>query len=115
METLKERFEAMLDIVIECNYSKTVKDGIYYYNHDGLNKAASIEAMEQAYNMALPQWVPIGERLPDGQMPVIVHTVNGYTQTAFFEEDSESWVGIGNYRAPKVTHWMPLPPNPSKD
>jgi len=59
-------------------------------------------------------WISVESELPGGQMPVIVYTVNGYTQTAFFEDDSSSWVGIGNFRAPKVTHWMPLPQPPQQ-
>lgn len=99
-DTLKERFDALLK---EWGFDENYPTGIGYIT----------AAMQQAYNLALSErWVDVKDRLPEFQSPVIVYTINGYTQTAFFEEDSNSWVGIGNFRAPKVTHWQPLPTPP---
>ena len=57
------------------------------------------------------RWVPVGERLPDNEMPVIVLSAG----IAFIACASWGrWLdlgGTGRYLS-HVTHWQPLPPGP---
>lgn len=70
--------------------------------------------MYSAYQLDRGEWVSVEDRLPEYQSVILVYTISEYTQTAYLEASSRLWVGIGNYRQPKVTHWMPLPQPPNQ-
>lgn len=71
-----------------------------------------MEAMHSAYQLDRSEWVSVEDRLPETESVILVYTISEYIQTAYLEASSRLWVGIGNYRQPKVTHWMPLPQKP---
>ena len=65
------------------------------------------------------RWIPVEERLPDNDQPVLVWNSGGYCQQPW------AWWQICDYEDgkwreqderdeyPGVTHWMPLPPEPA--
>ena len=57
------------------------------------------------------RWVPVGERLPDNEMPVMVLSAG----IAFIACASWGrWLDLGGIdrNLSNVTHWQPLPPGP---
>ena len=77
---------------------------------DALNKRiAELEAERR--------WIPVGERLPKENAPVLVLTVLGGMFVDFIHGKS---VVTGNpdfyeLDIEDVTHWMPLPPSPESE
>lgn len=101
-ETLKERFEAILD-----------QKGVRIF---GAQQARIIEAMHQALQLAEgDKWISVEDRLPsDVEASQDLLVVNdGLRMTAEFMK-GQWWFDWTNEFLTKVTHWMPLPapPNP---
>lgn len=116
-----------------------------YYDHAGdvINEAAdaieeedmAFRHLEQDYKELcahLPKWIPVTERLPDGQYPVLVYVppytdteeeFSGYVGVAYYTSSAQGgfWCGtdgnvygaIGIIREPLA--WMPLPEPPKWD
>ena len=96
---------------VACPY---LAEGSYCKNvlhHDGLAYIQQLEAR-------VPRWIPVEERLPEGDDNVLV-IVNGECKTMIFEEaymlasyyPGEGWIveGYEEWENPVVTHWIPLP------
>lgn len=71
---------------------------------------------------ALPNWIPVTERLPNVDEKVLTFARNKYDGSWFM--DITSWTGVRNhdeYRfwgygdSMKVTHWMSLPEPPEEE
>lgn len=69
-----------------------------------------LEAMEIVTEQS--GWISVKEQKPELETVALVYAQNDYIQTAYIEASTKLWVGIGNYRQPKVTHWQPLPCKP---
>ena len=71
-----------------------------------------IEKLQNAAKaQAVPEWIPVGERLPDEFTAVLVYDVDGthghvYTLKVYAEFFS---------KFKSVTHWMPLPAAPEQN
>lgn len=65
---------------------------------------------------AAPQWVPVGERLPESGKPVLVIRTNGEQSVAWrgrSQTDPDKIGFWGGYQSEvPATHWMPLPAAP---
>ena len=109
------------------------------YNNDGTEElrrqaADAIEELEKqldeetefatALSCYVPQWIPVTERLPDGNEDVLV-TDGDACAVGYFRPDANAWDScefgwIENRPDPypsglgKVTHWMPLPEPPKE-
>lgn len=86
-----------------------------------------IECLFDEYNKVVEErdalkerqrWIPVSERLPNENMPVLVCYI-GYIDkklysdgTAYSEEGIWRWCLDDDKVAVIVTHWMPLPPAP---
>lgn len=69
-----------------------------------------IEELEEQ----LPRWIPVGERLPEAGVTVLVRE---YGDTLLAELNFSTKTGTAYFSAPgrsnfEVTHWMPLPEPP---
>jgi hypothetical protein len=64
-----------------------------------------------AKTTALPEWIPVKERLPDGNQDVLI-ACGGYLTVAMLRNGE--WWGEADlpYLPQTVTHWMPLPAMP---
>lgn len=63
----------------------------------------------------ITEWIPVSERLPDGQTEVIVSCIDNsgdtkfsYTSSGWVTTDKEYWI-VDNEINPFVVAWMPLP------
>ena len=64
-------------------------------------------------------WVAVKDRLPDEDGPYLIHAESGDPKrplicTAWYDPRGFGWSLIRKEWIPSITHWMPLPPAPSK-
>ncbi len=73
-------------------------------------QARTIEELQAATKAAVPQWIPVSERLPfDGERVLIFD--NGGTYGAIYTlQYYDDFILRHKY----VTHWMPLPNSPKE-
>jgi hypothetical protein len=62
-----------------------------------------------------PRWIPVGERLPERNKPVLVVDESGVNVGSYSPMLHDWWSLHGDRMAPgpAVTHWMPLPAPPT--
>ena len=66
----------------------------------------------------LPQWIPVGERLPEAEEVVLLAapwgTDHDISIMGWLDPDCKpcKWYTYGGPISPEVTHWMPLPEPP---
>lgn len=80
------------------------------------------EGFKAAKAQAVPQWIPVSERLPDAGVFCIILDVNGVVVNNQFEYYKQrhikgyfdSVVDGCVFELTEVTHWMPLPAAPEK-
>ena len=83
---------------------------------------AAEEGFKRGYEKGKPKWIPVSERLPDGEELVLIHCKNGAMFVGYcgkqycdYERrwriktalNSTKLLNLG-----RVTHWMPLPEPP---
>jgi len=79
----------------------------------GRVKALWIEAMQPTPQDWERRWIPVEERLPDQNEPVLIYTEMLGRHVASVDEEGEWFCDYGGeWLFPNVTHWMPLPPAP---
>lgn len=66
----------------------------------------AIQRAEQAES----QWVPVSERLPDGEGHYLGWDAGHGSGTVSYEDGK--WTDCFGYQDAPITHWMPLPPAP---
>ena len=103
-------------------------------SQDGAANACIAEAAERMEELVEERrWVPVGERLPEIDVPVWVRAVRrgdyGYTENEVcmtvaklgrhYSEPTPTWretvPAARHSMGITVTHWMPLPPGPEGD
>lgn len=57
-------------------------------------------------------WVPVGEKLPDDEILVLVATLSGEVETGFCEDKNWRWSNAAIIEE-EVTHWAELPTHPT--
>ena len=64
----------------------------------------------------VPSWIPVTERLPEHEDPVLCFIKNGQQDILQLDKFENLWVGMQwTYKRHAVTHWMPLPEPPKED
>lgn len=103
-----------------------VNDDIYDYELKELWPALEL-AVTALREKAERRWIPVTERLPDRNLPVLVRCTNttisgGYVTHIGSCDSGKFWFlrtqpGIASFpvREWQVTHWMPLPDPPEED
>ena len=80
-----------------------------------------IEKLQKAAKaQAAPRWIPVSERLPDGEIGsqteyLVYETLNNKVQHDYFMIPSDESSPFWNYYFDNVTHWMPLPAAPEQN
>lgn len=60
-------------------------------------------------------WIPVTERIPEHEDPVLCFIKNGQQDILQFDKFENLWVGMQwKYKRHAVTHWMPLPEPPKE-
>lgn len=59
------------------------------------------------------KWVPVGEKLPDDELNVLVAQEDGAVDCGYIENGQWFFVN-GMTNKEKVTHWAELPPHPTE-
>ena len=77
-------------------------------------------AEKKALRKQLPQWVPVSERLPESNKPVLVYYLSAYwlnpSMSVALHFNGDRWRQlIGGEDMNAVTHWMPLPEPPEQE
>ena len=82
-------------------------------------RVAFIEGYEQAQNES--QWISVDERLPDNHDDVLVigDGWDGMNWWRIYFFENGTWFTVDGEEVDKesqlkITHWMPLPPKPTK-
>jgi hypothetical protein len=66
--------------------------------------------------MADMKWIPVTERLPEHEDPVLCFIKNGQQDIPQLDKFENLWVGMQwTYKRHAVTHWMPLPEPPKEE
>ena len=84
-------------------------------------QAKIIETLQNAAKaQAVPQWIPVSDRLPDGEIGsaneyIVYESLNGKVQHDYFMIPSDESSPFWNYYFDNVTHWMPLPSAPEQN
>lgn len=79
----------------------------------------AIEAIEAYHNQFDSKWISVEDKLPESLYNVIVfydNGIGGYVSRGYYYNSSGAKWDVQSYSGtinPKVTHWMPLPPNPT--
>jgi hypothetical protein len=78
-----------------------------------------IEAENAELRQQIPQWIPVSEKLPEPNNPVLVYYLSAYwlnpSMSVALHFDGGRWRQlIGGEDMNAVLHWMPLPP-PEQD
>lgn len=80
---------------------------------------SAFEAYQAAKAHAVPQWIPVSERLPDEDGTYLCLGHNGTPFVCLFRTtkyEGKIWLrSTGTRRIDGITHWMPLPSAPVKD
>lgn len=95
---------------------------------DSIAGKVAIKKIKEAPAVSLnPHWIPVTERLPDNNNPVLVYCTNttiggGYITHIGSFNSGRYWFlraepGIATFpvREWQVTHWMPLPEPPKEE
>ena len=114
---------------------KWLSDELVFLTRPNVNKGSGLEKKIAVCRMAIDalreqeerRWIPVTERLPEINMPVLVYCTNitiqgGYTIHIGCCDMGKFWFlrtqpGISSFpvREWQVTHWMPLPESPKED
>ena len=63
---------------------------------------------------AVPQWIPVGERLPELNAKVLVHKLGEPNTITPARLRQNGWSSpLSGFAIGNVTHWMPLPTPPA--
>lgn len=110
METqLQEQFEKIIDGAANKLYPKVSK---FWIQNNGPNQEIAIEAMQQAYNLAIEsKWIKVTDRLPEAKQRVLLLGVDGIIYMGHMA-DNKTWKTDIFYSHYKVEAWMPLPTPP---
>lgn len=107
-------------------FEKWFKKDFHYEKSGPYVKNMLLEAWQAAKAHAVPQWIPVSERLPEYGANVLI-VVDGETEAEnqVFEFKSGKWSSGGFFESNKddgryyyvreVKYWMPLPAAPVKD
>lgn len=83
---------------------------------EGYNFAVEEYSREIAEIPAVNRWIPVSERMPDDELPVIVAHIDsegyGLPSIGMFRGNPKKWVTSSAIRIMNVTHWMPIPDAP---
>lgn len=125
MDTLRDN---LVDLILKANDAVEAvleEAGSLEYTYKDL---CSIEADYMIANgVTVQKWIPVAERLPDNNNPVLVYCTNttisgGYITHIGSFNSGRYWFlraepGIATFpvREWQVTHWMPLPTPPKEE
>lgn len=85
------------------------------YRHDRVQDFEVAEAEELRKAREAQRWIPVTERLPEHEDPVLCFIKNGQQDILQFDKFENLWVGMQwKYKRHAVTHWMPLPEPPKE-
>jgi hypothetical protein len=90
--------------------------GIYQSHVEKLDALESeARKIRDAATMLPLVWIPVSERLPQPNEPVLIYTAVLGRHVASVDEEGEWFCDYGGeWLFPNVTHWMPLPEPPPK-
>ena len=108
--------------LVKCPHCESTS--IFIHQEDDLCLCGECgEAWERATKaQAVPQWIPVSERLPDAGVLCIVFGANGVVNNQFEYYKQEHIKGyFGSvvdgcvFELTEVTHWVPLPSAPEQN
>ena len=60
------------------------------------------------------RWIPVDEQLPDLSRVVLVYSTSNGIHRASLDSLGHQWLDEDENPGKKITHWQPLPPQPSE-
>lgn len=118
---LIEGIEAHLRLFPEFYVDHLIANGVTVCERETLHQMYLQGKYEGAYEGQ--KWIPVTERLPDGEDEVLMSTEHGGQVVGYYDSKRREWLSwsdeyfeyyglCGNMG--KVTHWMPLPEPPKE-
>jgi ParB-like chromosome segregation protein Spo0J len=95
---------------------KVIQDGVAKAKASGKTKATPKMFVEKSGAPSLKvevEWIPVGEKLPDDEMLVLLGLNDDDTWTGFRSGDSWRYVDAMPIAVERVTHWAHMPKVPS--
>ena len=107
--------EALADAVLEFQTKYGTKNRRSYRLDQLLERHGRLNAVSRRRReLAIQQWIPVGERLPQDNVAVLVNHDPGGVEMAF-RQDGQWGISHTNVLSSgcAYTHWMPLPAPPT--
>lgn len=98
-------------IMLATKYEKTVIGCAETVKQDTVAYIKQLEGQ-------VPRWIPVEERLPEGDEDVLVYIHNYQDETfvdvGYYKSSSKKWACYASTERDDITHWMPLPEPPEE-
>lgn len=110
IETLQIYSEDFIAYKLDGQFANAVTEAVSLL----ISQGEQIADLENKLATVNGGWIPVTERMPEHEDPVLCFIKNGQQDILQFDKFENLWVGMQwTYKRHAVTHWMPIPDCPN--